>query len=198
MNRQTLIALGLILLGAAISVGTAIGGWVTWSKFMASGVGITVPCSIDLDLGQDAEDTVVWRELAGTHITTNRPLVEPPPDLVIEIIDRRTGKHIETEPHTWRVRQIVMPGFERSRRAICVFPPPSHGEITLNIEGSFQHEQVYRLSPSIVDRATTILPFWQFGLGGGLILFLAGVGLLVFHAIRQERAPLRLDDQPFA
>lgn len=198
LSRSTLIALGLILLGAVVCLGTIIGGWWTWTNFMASGTAITVPCTIDIDLDQTDQNTVLWRELAGSHITANRPLVEPPSDQVIEIVDRESGQAIETTPHTWRVRQIIMPGFERDRRAICVFAPPAHGKITLRVAGSFAHEQVYRVAPSIAERANAIFPYWQVGLIGGLLIFLSGVGLLIYKAVRQERAPLRLDDQPLA
>ena len=198
LSRSTLIALGLILLGAAVCLGTVIGGWWTWTHFMASGTAITVPCTIDLDLEQPDQNMVLWRELAGSHITANRPLAEPPADQIIEIIDRESGQAIETKEHSWRVRQKVTPGFERDRRAVCVFTPPAHGKITLNVTGSFPHEQVYRVAPSIAERANAILPYWQVGLIGGLLIFLSGVGLLIYKAVRQERAPLRLDDQPFA
>lgn len=198
IRRSTLIALGLILLGAMVCLGTIIGGWWTWTNFMASGTGVTVPCTIDIDLDETGEDMVVWRELAGTHITANHPLTEPPQDQVIEIIDRQSREIIETRSHSWTVQQTVMPGFERKRRAICVFTPPSHGRITLSVSGSFPHEQVYRVAPSIAERANAILPYWQFGLIGGLVLFLLGVGLLIAKALRQEQATLNADDQPLA
>ena len=198
IRRSTLIALGLILIGAVVCLGTVIGGWWTWTNFMASGIGVTVPCTIVIDLDETDQDMVIWRELAGTHITTNRPLIEPPQDQVIEVIDRQSGETIETRSHSWLVQQTVMPGFERKRRAICVFTPPVHGRITLKVSGSFPHDQVYRVAPSIAERANAILPYWQFGLIGGLVLFMAGVGLLVVKALRQERATYKVDDQPLA
>ncbi len=198
LSRNTLIAFGLILLGAIVCLGTVIGGLWTWTNFMASGVGITVPCTIDIDLDETRQDMVVWRELAGTHITSNRPLIETPTDQLIEITDRQTGEMIQTKPHQWSVQQTVMPGFERKRRAICLFTPPAHGQIALTVSGSFPHEQVYRVAPNIANRAQAILPFFQFGVIGGLVIFLIGVAMLIIKAVRQERAPLSLDDQPLA
>ena len=197
-SRTTLLALGLILLGVVVFLGTAVGGLWTWTNFMASGIGITVPCTVEIDLKETGKDMVVWRELAGTHITSNRPLNDPPADLDIEIVDRQTNEPIETHPHQWRVQQTVMPGFERKRQAICLFTPPAHGQITLSVAGTFPHDQVYRVAPSIVKRAQSMLPVFQFGLIGGLLIFLVGVGMLVVKAVRQERDAARETDQPLA
>ena len=43
-----------------------------------------------------------------------------------------------------------------------------------------------------------MLPVFQFGLIGGLLIFLVGVGMLVVKAVRQERDAARETDQPLA
>ena len=198
VSRLTLIAILLVLVGIGAMIATATGMWWSWSNFMASGVGITVPDSVEIDLVDSGTETVVWRELAGTHITTNRPEIEPPTDLVIEVIDRQTGEAIPTERQDWYVRQRLMPGFDRSRRAICSFPTPAHGQITLTVTGSFPHDQVFRVAPSIQEFAPVLMASFQFGIIGGFLVMLLGIAGLITSALRSEKAPLRLDDQPLA
>ena len=66
-----MLALGLILLGVVVFLGTAVGGLWTWTNFMASGVGITVPCTVEIDLEETGKDMVVWR---GSPVHTSHPI----------------------------------------------------------------------------------------------------------------------------
>lgn len=197
-SRLTLIAILLVFVGIVVMIVTGAGMWWSWSKFMAAGVGITVPDSVEIDLVDAGAETVIWRELAGTHITTNRPEIEPPTDLIVEVIDRQTGEAIPTEKHNWYVRQRLMPGFERSRRAVCSFPTPAHGQIAVSVTGSFPHDQVFRVAPSIQEFAPVLMASFQFGIIGGFVVMLVGIAMLIASALRSERAPLRIEDQPLA
>lgn len=186
VKKLTIIAIVMIVLGLIVIVASGAGMWWSWTNIMAAGHGVTVPASVDLDVDPTSEQAV-WRELAGSHITVNQPLLGPPDDLAVSITDRRTGEAIETRTLEWRVRQQVMPGFERNRRAVVAFDPPAHGEISLVVTGSFEHEQVYRVSPSVRAWATTALPAIQIGAGAGLLLLLIGIALLIAKALRSER-----------
>lgn len=200
LSRITLLAMGSMLLSVVlIIVTTGLMLW-SWSHVMAAGHLVTVPITIDLDLDvEKSREMALWRELEGTHVTINRPLLSPPEDQAVTITDRRSGVAIPlTDNSGYRVRQQVMPGFSRNRRGVVTFDAPEHGEITLSVAGSFQSEQVYRVAPGIQTWATTVLPAFQIGVGAGLILLVIGIGLLVFHALRQERKTLEIEDQPFA
>lgn len=186
LKKLTILALGMIALGLIALLASGVGLWWTWNTIMAAGHGVTVPAAVDLDV-DPANEQAVWRELAGPHITVNRPLLGPPDDLDISVIDRRTGEAIETRTLEWRVRQRVMPGFERSRRAVAAFDPPEHGEISLVVTGSFEHPQVYRVSPSVRAWAANVIPVIQIGAGAGLLLLLGGIGVLIAKALRSER-----------
>ncbi len=193
IRRLTIIAILAILLGIVIFIGSFATMMVSWTQIMATGHGITVPASVELDVAPDKE-IAIWRELAGTHITVNQPLLPAPDDLVVTVTDRKTGELIETESMDWRVRQKIMPGFERSRRALAVFTSPAHGEVSISIQGSFEHPQVYRVAPSVRDWVATMLPIVQIGSGIGIVLFLFGVVVLIAKALRQERAALSHDE----
>jgi len=193
IKRLTIFALASIVLGIVVVVGSGGGMWWSWTQFMSAGYGITVPTTISLDVAP-GDEMVVWRELAGTHITQNRPLLPPPDDLDITITDRQSGETIETMLHDWRVGQRIMPGFERNRRAIVAFVAPPHGEITVSVQGSFDHEQVYRVSPSVRKWAGSVFPMIQVGAGFGVVLILAGVAILITKAIKQEKRTLAQTD----
>jgi len=192
-----LVAIAIAALGVLSILVSAGALWWTWTKTLDKGVGITVPASLDLDV-EPGEEIVLWRELVGPHNTFNQPVVDPPPDLAVTATDRRTGLAIPTRPLSWNVAQRALPGFERRRSAVLAFDAPSHGEITLTVAGSFRHPQVYRVAPSVSAWVSEAFPVFKAGVFAGLLVIVVAIGLLVFHALRQERAPLRLDDQPFA
>jgi hypothetical protein len=193
IKRLTIVAIAAILIGIVVFVGSIGAMWWSWTRIMASGHGITVPAEVDLDVAP-GEEIAIWRELAGTHITVNQPLLPPPDDLVLSVTDRKSGEPIQVESMNWTVRQKIMPGFERSRRALAVFDSPSHGEITVSIVGSFEHPQVYRVSPSVREWVATFLPIIQIGSAVGIVMFLTGVVILIGKALRQEKSVLIRED----
>ncbi|MEO1534059.1 MAG: hypothetical protein AAFS11_00670 [Planctomycetota bacterium] len=180
-----LLAVLGILLGIVFVVGSIGAMWWSWTRVMAAGDLITVPVDIDLELDPSREHAV-WRELEGTHITLNTPLLPAPENITVVITDRRSGETIPTEAMNWRVRQSVMPGFERNRRSLLAFEPPEHGQVSVSITGDFEHQQVYRVAPSIRTWSATVMPAMQAGLLVGAVLILAGSITLVLRALRQE------------
>ena len=195
-RKVVIVAILAIVLGVVVLVGTIGAMWWSWTHVMAAGELITVPVEIDLDIDSSREQAV-WRELEGTHITRNTPLLPPPEDIEIVITDRQTGEVLETESMNWRVRQSVMPGFVRNRRSLLAFDPPDHGEISVAILGTFDHPQVYRVAPSIRRWSATVMPAMQVGLLIGALLVLSGVGMLVARALRQERGHTMGDEASF-
>lgn len=190
VKRLTVVAVIMIALGLIVIVASGGGMWWSWTKIMASGHGVTVPASIDLDVDPTREHAV-WRELAGSHITENRPLLAPPEDLSVVLTNRRTGDPLETRELEWRVRQSLMPGFEKNRRALLAFDPPGHGEISVEVTGSFAHDQVYRVAPSVRTWVATVLPATQYGAGAGLLLMFLGIAILIGKALKNERRALQ-------
>ncbi|GAB5496344.1 MAG: hypothetical protein Phyf2KO_14240 [Phycisphaerales bacterium] len=190
VKRLTVVAVIMIAIGLIVIIASGGGMWWSWTKIMAAGHGVTVPASIEIDVDPTREQAV-WRELAGPHITENRPLLDPPEDIIIIITDRRNAEPIETRQLDWKVRQKVMPGFERSRRAILAFDPPEHGEITIAVSGSFDHDQVYRVAPSVRAWVATVLPATQYGAGAGLLLMFLGIAVLIGKALKNERRALQ-------
>ena len=190
VKKLTVVAVIMIVLGLIVIVASGGGMWWSWPNILAAGHGVTVPAAIDLDVDPSREHAV-WRELSGSHITENRPLLGPPDDLIIIIKNRRTGEAIETRELEWRVRQSVMPGFEKNRRALLAFDPPEHGEIAFSVSGSFEHDQVYRVAPSIRTWVATVLPATQYGAGAGLLLIFLGVAVLIGKALKHERRALQ-------
>ncbi|RNC82355.1 MAG: hypothetical protein ED559_11415 [Phycisphaera sp.] len=190
VKRLTVMAVIMIAIGLIVIVASGGGMWWSWTNIMAAGHGVTVPASIDLNVDPTREHAV-WRELAGPHITENRPLLDPPEDLLVVITNRRTGETIETRELVWMVRQSLMPGFEKSRRAILAFDPPEHGEISVEVSGSFAHDQVYRVAPSVRAWVTTVLPATQYGAGAGLLLMFLGIAVLIGKALKNERRALQ-------
>ncbi len=176
-----------MVLGILIAAGTVVAFVVSWNQEMASGFGISVPATVALDLGEDAGEHAVWRELEGTHATVNRPVLDLPDDIAITITDRRTGDTIRlTDFGGWRVRQQIMPGFVRNRRGVVYFDPPEHGEIRVSIEGTFDYTQPYRVSPSIRLWAKVANPTGAAGLLIGALLMLAGIAIVIARLLRAE------------
>lgn len=182
-RRRFVVAIVAIALGAVVSVVTYGAMVVSLHAIMDAGTGVTVPAELDLDL-EPGEEYVVWREMIGTHITVNRPLEEPPEDLEIRIIDRETGRPVETRPMNWRVTQSVF-GFGRHRRSLVAFDPPEHGRISLRVSGSFGADQVYRIAPSISHWYGLVRPLSQIGYGSGALLMLVGVAMLLSLALKE-------------
>ena len=188
-GRKPILASFLAIVLGVLVIATAVGGmWWSWTRILAAGDLITVPVVIDVDVAPGREQAI-WRELEGTHITRNTPLLPPPEDLVIVITDRRSGEALPTEELNWRVRQSVMPGFVRNRRSLLAFDPPEHGEVTVSVAGSFDHPQVFRVAPSIRNWSATVMPAMRIGLGAGTASLLAGVVVLIAMAVRQESRP---------
>lgn len=191
ISRLTLVAIALIPVGLAFLLAAFVYFWLTYNSVMVSGTTFHVPSSVEIDLDNTREQAV-WRELEGPHVSLNRPLLPPPDDLTITILDRRTGETIQQKELTWRVRQSLAPGFTRNRKAVTAFDPPEHGEIRVTIEGDFEHEQVYRVSPSIRNWAEDTYPIFTAVIAFAVICLIAGVTILIVKALRQERDSMEM------
>ena len=156
MRKASLtLGIGLVILGL-ISLGiTGLGAMILQGEFHNLAVNITVPTEATIAIEVEPDETyTIARELAGPHITLNRPILIPPPDLTITITDAATNQPITTNPDNWRVAQKFF-GLERERRSIATFSTPDHRpektRVLVDIRGSFDHDQVYAVGPAPVD-----------------------------------------------
>ena len=118
MRKASLtLGIGLVILGL-ISLGiTGLGAMILQGEFHNLAVNITVPTEATIAIEVEPDETyTIARELAGPHITLNRPILIPPPDLTITITDAATNQPITTNPDNWRVAQNFF-GLKRERRS---------------------------------------------------------------------------------
>lgn len=175
----TIVAIGLLLLGATGIAGMALSG-----RFHARAQRLTVPDAFDFEVEPGAT-IVIMRELAGPHITANRPLEPLPDDLAIAVTDTRTAQPIAAQTYDWWTRQQFF-GLERNRRGIVAFRAPEHGRVWIDVRGTFAHDQVLAIGPTFntfADRYRTAF-FVGAGLGGVLVVIGLSAGVL-----RVARAP---------
>ena len=174
-----LVITGLLLLSATSMAFLQLSG-----RFHADAARVSVPASVELEVEPDAA-ILVMRELAGSHVTMNRPLADLPDDLAITVTDATTGEPIETEPSTWWSRQRVI-GLERHRRGVVAFRAPDHGRVRIDVRGGFAHEQVFAVSPSFHTFSDRwVVPMTTAAGVGGLLVVVGLVGCV----IRVARAP---------
>ncbi len=176
----------LILLGLLTIVGTYVGFVLVWNEGMNKGAGVTVPSAVDIDLGADQPEHAVWRELMGPHVTINQPLLGVPDDLEVVVTDRRTGEALALEDGGLRTSQQILPGLVRDRRTIVYFTPPAHGEIRVDISGTFEYPQPYRVAPGMRELAVHAKRYMLIGPLAGGIAVLLGLGVFVARAVRAE------------
>jgi len=176
--------IALIIVGVVVLLATGIALLVLSGRFQADAHRLTVPDTVELEVEPDAA-IIVLRELAGSHITVNRPLRDLPDDLAIVVTDAATGEPIETEPSTWWSRQSVI-GLERHRRGIVAFRSPDHGRVQIDVRGTFPSEQVLAVSPSFHTFSDRWVVPMSAAAGIGALLVIGG---LIASIIRVARAP---------
>lgn len=178
------VCVALIIMGVVALLATSIALLHLSGRFQADAHRLTVPDAVELEVEPDAA-IIMLRELAGSHITVNRPLQDLPDDLAIVVTDATTGEPIETEPSTWWSRQSII-GLERHRRGIVAFRSPPHGRIRIDVRGGFAHEQVFAISPSFHTFSDRwVVPMSTAAGVGGLLVIVGLVGCV----IRVARAP---------
>ncbi len=180
-------AVGLIMLAAGLLVlaATALASLHLVGEFHGRGRHITVPAKVTLEL--DPNETIaILRELNGPHNTVNNPVQDPPTDLSIAVTETATGAEIATAPNSWWMRQSLF-GMTRDRREIAEFTAPADGQVTIDVTGSFDSEQVYYVGPTTEmfgrthGRRLVIILFAAAALG------VVGLGLLVWRAASASR-----------
>lgn len=181
------VAIGVVIAIASIGILLELSG-----RFFNSGAGITVPDTVTLTLDPNQRHAIL-RELAGAHITANRPLLDPPPDLAINITDARTGEPIPTQPSQWWYRQSIF-GHTRHRTGLVQFTTPDHGQVTISVTGDFAHEQPYRITPTFDAFEQTYFPLLAASTAGGLIALAGLIGILCRVAANAKLA----EDTPFS
>ena len=141
------VCLVAIALGIVVLAGDAVATAAYFAAFVRDVRLVTVPAAVDLDLPADAPEQVVWREYQGQRQTANRPLLGVPDDLAVTVTDRRTGEAVETRDALWSQRLRIM-DLGVARHAVRSFTPPPHGEISVEVTGGFDYEQVYAVGPT--------------------------------------------------
>lgn len=182
------VPLTLVFLGILLGGLTALAAAVLVGNFHASAALITVPARVEVPVRPDTE-TVVWRELDGTHITLNRPLLDLSADLTITVTDAVTGQPVPTRPHEWWTKHQLF-GTGRERRAIAAFDAPASGRVFVDVQGSFPAEQTLSIGPSIAEfRAGGTQAILYTGAVASGVLILTGAALAIWRASRTPELP---------
>ena len=182
------VALALVFLGVLLGTATLLTSAVLVGNFHRQAALITAPGEVEVPVDPDTE-TVLWRELDGTHITLNRPLLDLPPDLAVTVTDAATGEPVPTRPHDWRIKHEIF-GAGRERRAIIAFDAPASGRVLVDVRGSFAHEQSLSVGPSIaVFKARGNQAIIYSGAAVATVLFLTGAALAMWRATRTPELP---------
>lgn len=155
------VCLAAILLAVLLLVLDAMAAAWYFAAFIREAQPITVPATVELDVGADRPDQILWREYHGSHITANRPLLPVPDDLALTITDRQSGQTIPTTPARYSQRLRIL-NIGAARQGIASFTPPAHGQITVSVAGGFAHEQVYSVGPTPTE--------WNSYAGNGLLI----------------------------
>lgn len=174
----TPVCIVLIIAGVVVLLATSIAFLQLSGRFQADAHRVTVPDAVELTVEPDTP-IFILRELAGSHVTANRPLVDLPDDLTIAVTDAATGEPIETEATNWWSRQRVI-GLERHRRAIVAFRSPDHGRVRIDVRGGFVHDQIFAISPSFhtfTDR--WVVPMSTASGVGGLLVVIGLIGCVI-------------------
>lgn len=167
----------LALLGAG---GTALSAAALFGGFHAKAALITAPGSAEVPAEPGAE-TLVWRELVGTHVTANRPLAPLPADLAITVTDAATGQPVPTRPYDWYLTQQLF-GMGRERRSVVAFDAPASGRVLVDLRGSFPHELPFSVGSSIATFQSRVgLPIRAGFIAAGVLL-LTGLTLCIWRA----------------
>lgn len=181
-----LLCLGVLALSILLLVADFVAAAVAFSTLVRIPHTISVPDTIDLDLGQDAPTQILWREYHGPHITVNRPLLDVPEDLAVTITDRQTGETIEPNPAAGRQALRIL-DIGVARHALRNFTPPTHGQITIDVQGTFAHEQVYAVGPHANEWNQVLAKLiYVVAIGAGVLL-LASLLVLLLKALDQQR-----------
>jgi hypothetical protein len=194
MRKASLsLGIGMVILGLISLFVTGLAALVLQGAFHNLAANITVPTQAPIAIEVEPGETyTIARELAGPHITINRPILIPPPDLTITITDAVTNQPIATTPDDWWLAQNFF-GLKRERRSIATFVAPDHRpektRVLVDIRGTFDHDQVYAVGPSAAlykKRYQIQLLIGVFA-SGFCILF--GMGACIYRLSR----PLSLD-----
>lgn len=194
MRKASLtVGIGMVILGL-ISLGiTGLAGLVLQGAFHNLAANITAPTEAPIAIEVEPGETyAVSRELAGPHITVNRPILIPPPDLAITITDAVTNQPIATTPDDWWLAQNFF-GLKRQRRSIATFVAPDHRPETtrvfVDIRGSFDHDQVYAVGPTAALFKKRHRVQLLIGVFASAFCVLFGMGACIYRLSR----PLSLD-----
>ena len=148
------------------------------SELIARTVLLTVPTDgpIEIEL-PEAGPTMVWRELRGTHITANRPLLDMPDDLEVIVEGVPT---VETLPEADRLSLMMkLFSLERRRTAVKKFDAPQR---TVRVEvrsASLGSEQVYSIGPDVRAEVERLGYLSTGGLLGGAEFDVVGTAMLL-------------------
>lgn len=178
------VSITIVLVGAVVLLATGIAMLQLSGRFHADAQRMTVPDAIDLEVEPNAT-IIIQRELAGPHITANRPLEPLPSGVEITVTDAQTGTPIQTEPNTWWTRQRFF-GLERHRRGIVAFTAPAHGRVRIDVRGDFIHDQVFAVAPSFQTFSNRYAVPLSASAGVGALLVVLGLAACV---VRVGRLP---------
>ncbi|MCC5822442.1 MAG: hypothetical protein LAT64_06885 [Phycisphaerales bacterium] len=187
------VGIVLIIIGLIAAVVLSIAALQLVGDHHARAVNITVPDTVTIELDPDIPHAID-RELAGPHITANRPLLDPPDDLEIRVFDADTGDPIETTPWNWWSSQQFF-GLTRERQALARFDAPAHGRVRIEITGDFAHEQVFAVSPTYERYQKRYQTPLQILIAGAILIFLAGLACCIAR-IAAAAPPLDRPETP--
>lgn len=177
-HRATLpIAIALIVLGLALILTAGARAIINYFQFQDSGVRITVPASqVLLQLDPDTPCVLAHR-VTGSHVTTNRPQIELPDDITIELIDTETNLPIEFQRVTGYYQTYIF-GFNSRRDGVAVFTAPPSGGVMLTVAG-FEPETIFSVGPAqeVFDRE--VLPIYIAWLVASVAVLFLGVTLII-------------------
>jgi len=194
MRKASLtVGIGMVILGLISLFITGLAALVLQGAFHNLAVNITVPTEAPITIEVEPGETyTIARELAGPHLTVNRPILIPPPDLTITITDAVSNQPIATTPDDWWMAQNFF-GLKRERRSIASFVAPDHGpettRVLVDIRGTFDHDQVYAVGPSAAVYKKRYQVQLLIGVFASGFCILFGMGACIYRLSR----PVSLD-----
>jgi hypothetical protein len=192
MRKSSLtLGIGCLILGM-VSLGiTGIASLSLAGDFHTMAANITVPTDAPVAIEVVAGASyLISREMAGPHVSVNRPLLALPPDLTITITDASTNDTLPTAPSSWQSAQRFF-GLERERSSFRSFTTPASNtdhprksRILVDIRGTFEHDQVYAIGPAWTLFQKQHQIQLMIGWFSAIFLLLFGMGVCLYRLSR--------------
>lgn len=176
------LACVLILLGLLSALAASTTAVVQYYHFINTGHHLTVPTDpITLEVEPNTE-YIIQHRVTGTHITTNRPLVDLPDTLKVEVIDAATNEPIELNSRNGFMRSSFF-GHTMRRNAIADFMLGDTRSITVQVTG-LDAETVFYIGPHYENFVDSDFPLYLTWIIGSLLLVILAAAAIINRIVK--------------